>query len=32
MAQVRDDEAPLTRRVVELASVYGRYGTPRITA
>ncbi|MEO0966685.1 MAG: IS3 family transposase [Planctomycetota bacterium] len=28
----RDDEGPLTRRVVELASMYGRYGTPRITA
>jgi transposase InsO family protein len=32
MAQPRDDEEPLTRRVIELASVYGRYGTPRITA
>jgi len=30
--QVRDDEAPLTGRIVELATVYGRYGTPRITA
>ena len=29
---VREDEAPLTGRVVELAAVYGRYGTPRITA
>jgi len=28
---VRDDEKPLTRRVIELASLYGRYGTPRIT-
>ena len=28
----RDDEDALTKRVVELASVYGRYGTPRITA
>jgi transposase InsO family protein len=28
----RDDEDALTRRIVELASVYGRYGTPRITA
>lgn len=28
----RDDEGPLTRRIVELASLYGRYGTPRITA
>jgi transposase InsO family protein len=30
--QVRDDEEPLTARIVELAAVYGRYGTPRITA
>jgi putative transposase len=30
--EVRDDEAPLTGRMVELAAVYGRYGTPRITA
>jgi len=30
--QVREDEAPLTGRVVELAAVYGRYGTPRLTA
>jgi transposase InsO family protein len=29
---VRDDETPLTQRIIELASVYGRYGTPRITA
>jgi len=28
----RDDEEPLTRRIVELAAVYGRYGTPRVTA
>ena len=28
----RDDEDALTRRIVALASVYGRYGTPRITA
>jgi transposase InsO family protein len=28
----RDDEDALTRRIVELAAVYGRYGTPRITA
>ena len=26
------DEEPLTGRMVELAAVYGRYGTPRITA
>jgi len=32
LPQVRDDEAPLTQRIVELACVYGRYGTPRITA
>jgi putative transposase len=30
--QVREDEKPLTGRIVELAAVYGRYGTPRITA
>jgi transposase InsO family protein len=30
-ARVRDDEAPLMGRIVELASVYGRYGSPRIT-
>ena len=30
--EVRADEAPLTGRIVELAAVYGRYGTPRITA
>ena len=29
---VRTDEKPLTGRIVELAAVYGRYGTPRITA
>jgi len=28
---VRDDEGPLTQRIIELAGVYGRYGTPRIT-
>jgi transposase InsO family protein len=32
LPQVRDDEAPLVRRVIELAGMYGRYGTPRITA
>jgi putative transposase len=32
LPQVRDDEEPLTRRVIELAALYGRYGTPRITA
>lgn len=29
---VDDDEDALTKRIVELAAVYGRYGTPRITA
>lgn len=29
---VRDDEDRLTGRGIELAAVYGRYGTPRITA
>jgi len=28
----RDDEEPLTRRIIELASAYGRYGYRRITA
>ena len=28
----RDDEDALTRRIIELAAVYGRYGTPWITA
>ena len=31
LPQVRDDEAPLTQRIIELACIYGRYGTPRIT-
>jgi len=31
LPQVRDDEAPLTQRIIELACVYGRYGTPRVT-
>ena len=30
--RVRDDEDRLTGRIVELAAVYGRYGTPRIGA
>ena len=30
--RVREDEDRLTGRIVELAAVYGRYGTPRITA
>ena len=29
---VRDDEEALRRRIIELAALYGRYGTPRITA
>ncbi len=32
LPEVRDDEDPLTQRIIELACVYGRYGTPRITA
>lgn len=32
LPQVRDDEEVLTQRIIELACVYGRYGTPRITA
>jgi transposase InsO family protein len=32
LPQVRDDEGALTARVIELAALYGRYGTPRITA
>jgi len=28
----RDDEQPLTRRIIELAAAYGRYGYRRITA
>ena len=28
----RDDEAPLTRRIIHLAAAYGRYGYRRITA
>ena len=32
LPQVRDDEASFTKRVIELAALYGRYGTPRITA
>ena len=32
LPQVRADEEPLTQRIIELACVYGRYGTPRITA
>ena len=32
MAKVRGDETPLTKRIVELASMFGRYGYRRITA
>lgn len=28
---VRADEEPLTQRIIELAALYGRYGSPRIT-
>lgn len=31
LPSIRDDEEPLTRRIIELAALYGRYGTPRIT-
>lgn len=31
LPQERDDEEPLTKRIIELAAVYGRYGTSRIT-
>jgi transposase InsO family protein len=30
LPQVRDDEEPLTQRIIELACMHGRYGTPRI--
>ncbi len=32
LPKIRDDEDPLTGRIIELAALYGRYGTPRITA
>jgi len=32
LPQIRNDEEPLTGRIIELAALYGRYGTPRITA
>ena len=32
LPRVRDDEGPLTQRVIGLAAIYGRYGTPQITA
>lgn len=31
LPEVRDDEEPLTGRIIEIAAVYGRYGTPRVT-
>lgn len=31
LPKTREDEEPLTRRIIELAAVYGRYGSPRIT-
>ena len=31
LPSVREDEEPLTQRIIELAALYGRYGTPRIT-
>ena len=30
--RVRDDEAPLTTAIIQLASTYGRYGYRRVTA
>ena len=30
--KIREDEEPLTAGIIELAALYGRYGTPRITA
>lgn len=32
LLQVRDDEVPLTKRIIELASMFGRYGYRTITA
>lgn len=32
LPMVRDDELPLTRRIIELACLYGRYGYRRVTA
>ena len=31
LPMVRADEAPVTQRIIEMAALYGRYGTPRIT-
>lgn len=30
MTQVRGDEVPLTQRIIELASMFGRYGYRRV--
>jgi len=32
LPKVRDDEQPLTRRIIELASIFGRYGYRPVTA
>jgi len=32
LPSARDDEEPLTQRIIELACIYGRYGSPRITS
>jgi transposase InsO family protein len=32
LPNVREDEGPLTQRIIELACVYGRYGSPRFTS
>lgn len=32
LPSTRDDEDALTRRIIELACIYGRYGSPTITA
>ena len=32
LPNIRVDEKPLTRRIIELASMFGRYGYRRITA
>ena len=32
LPNVRDDEQPLTRRIIELASIFGRYGYRQVTA
>ena len=32
LPKVRDDEQPLTRRIIAMASIFGRYGYRRVTA